>query len=222
VPPSGASDFKPAAGVHWLTPVYDLGVALLTRERRWREALLEQVAPADDDVIVDVGCGTGTWLLMAARAAPRAALVGIDPDLRILARARRKAERAGARVAWLSGVGADVASLLGARRPSKIVSSLMLHHLVPDEQARALGAWHAALRPGGELHVADYGLQRTATMRFLFRATVQRLDGVATTAGNARGELPERIGRAGFNAVRETRAVRTPTGSISLYRAERQ
>ena len=36
-------DFTPAAGHHWLTPFYDFGLAVLTRERRWRDALIAQM-----------------------------------------------------------------------------------------------------------------------------------------------------------------------------------
>ncbi|MBS3651873.1 hypothetical protein KEU06_25010 [Pseudaminobacter sp. 19-2017] len=55
--------FTPAAGHHWLTPFYDVGLAALTRERQWRNALLAQVRPGGDDVIADIGCGTGSLLV---------------------------------------------------------------------------------------------------------------------------------------------------------------
>ena len=78
----------------------------------------------------------------------------------------------------------------------------------------------AALVPGGELHVADYGLQRTRLMRKLFRI-VQAGDGFENTEPNARGVLPELMTRVGFRNVQETAVIPTPTGSVSLYRAER-
>jgi hypothetical protein len=78
----------------------------------------------------------------------------------------------------------------------------------------------AALVPGGELHVADYGLQHTPLMRKLFRV-VQAGHGVANSEPNARGVLPELMEGVGFARVRETAVIATPTGSVSLYRAER-
>lgn len=220
--PAGARrDYTPAAGVAWLAPVYDLGIAWLTREQRWRAALLEQVNPHVRDVIVDVGCGTGSWLLLAARAAPGAALVGIDPDPEILARARAKAHRATVQVEWLQGYADQVPALLGDRRITKIVCSLMFHHLLPDDKRRAFTAFHAALPAGGELYVADYGLQRSLLMRALFRGTVQRLDGLSSTESNARGVLPGLMREAGFVEVRETQTIPTATGSLSLYRGTR-
>ena len=74
--------------------------------------------------------------------------------------------------------------------------------------------------PGGALHVADYGLQRTGLMRRLFRI-VQSGDGYENTEPNARGVLLELIVAAGFRDVRETHVIPTPTGSISIYRASR-
>ena len=222
--PAGATpqpSFIPAAGVTWLTPLYDMGVALLTRERVWRQALLRQVAPGDGDVVAEVGCGTGSWLVLAARAAPRAVFVGIDPDRAVLARARSKARANSVTIEWLEGYADQTDALLRGRRATKIVCALVFHHLSPDGQRCALAAFHATIAPRGELHIADYGLQRSRRMRFLFRQTIQRLDGVATTAANARGEVPERCREAGFHEVAETCCFATLTGSISLYRARR-
>jgi hypothetical protein len=58
-------------------------------------------------------------------------------------------------------------------------------------------------------------------MRRLFRI-VQQGDGYENTEPNARGVLPELMKEVGFHAVEETAVVATPTGSISLYRAQRK
>ena len=55
-------------------------------------------------------------------------------------------------------------------------------------------------------------------MRKLFRI-VQEGDGYENTEPNARGVLPELMSRVGFRDVREAAVIRTPTGSLSLYRA---
>ncbi len=68
--------------------------------------------------------------------------------------------------------------------------------------------------------IADYGLQRTALMRRLFRI-VQKGDGYENTQPNADGILPELIAAAGFINVRVPFVISTPTGSFSIYRAER-
>jgi hypothetical protein len=95
-------------------------------------------------------------------------------------------------------------------------------HQVPLEEKRAgLAALHEALTPGGSLHVADYGLQRTAKMRKRFRL-VQKGDGFDVTEPNARGVLPELMADVGFDSVEETDVFDTISGSISIYRAVRR
>lgn len=202
--------YTPAAGHHWLTPVYDFGVAALTREHRWRSALIKQVRPRAGDVIADIGCGTGSLLVRLGNAAPSARLLGIDPDPAVLACARKKVAAAGL-----------TAELLAGPPPTKIVSSLVFHQVPMDEKVAALAAMYAALGADGEVHIADYGLQRTPLMRGLFRAIVQNLDGHVNTQPNADGILPELMRRARFRGVEETLVIPTLSGSISLYRGTR-
>ena len=128
-PNPAARGFTPAAGVRWLTPLYDAGVAVATRERRWRRLLVEQVRAGSGDVIVDVGCGTGSLLVLLGRAAPGASLVGIDPDPEVLRRAAGKAAAAGLAIEFLRGFAEDTAALLAGRRATKAVSSLVFHQV---------------------------------------------------------------------------------------------
>jgi ubiquinone/menaquinone biosynthesis C-methylase UbiE len=211
----GARDFTPAAPQLWL---YDFLVAVLTREGRWRGALLDQIRPGSSDVIADVGCGTATLLVRIGRLSPQTRLYGIDPDPAIRERARRKLDAAGIAAELMAGYARDAAQLLAGRGVNKIVSSLMFHQVPLAEKRAGLAAMRAALVPGGELHVGDYGLQRTRLMRRLFRI-VQEGDGYENTEPNAQGVLPELMREVGFSDVRETDVIPTPSGSISIYRA---
>jgi ubiquinone/menaquinone biosynthesis C-methylase UbiE len=210
-------DYTPAAPQLW---IYDALVVVLSLGPRWRAALLAQIAPREGDVIADVGCGTGTQLVKIGRAAPGVTLIGIDPDPDVLVRARRKLARARVVAGLTRGYARDAEALLRDRDVNKIVSSLMFHQVPLAEKEAGLAAMRGALVPGGELHVADYGLQRTPLMRKLFRV-VQAGDGYEDTEPNARGVLPELMERVGFARVREAAVIATPTGSISIYRAER-
>lgn len=210
-------DYVPAAPQLWL---YDALVVVLARAPRWRRALLSQIAPREGDVIADIGCGTGTQLVKIGRRAAGVTLIGVDPDPDVLHRARRKLAKARVVAGLTRGYARDVAELLRDRGVNKIVSSLVFHQVPLAEKAAGLAAMCHALVPGGELHVADYGLQRTPLMRKLFRI-VQAGDGFENTEPNARGVLPELMSRVGFQRVTETAVIATLTGSISLYRAER-
>jgi hypothetical protein len=58
-------------------------------------------------------------------------------------------------------------------------------------------------------------------MRLAVRMTVQMLDGIAPTALNVRGELPEVLAGAGLTDVSVRERVRTPTGSYEVMTATR-
>jgi 2-polyprenyl-3-methyl-5-hydroxy-6-metoxy-1,4-benzoquinol methylase len=213
--PSATQDYTPALGHRALTPLYDFAIATMTREGRWRGALLRQAAPRAGERILDIGCGTGTLTRVLKRAAPDAVIMGVDPDPDVLARARRANVRAGMDIPYYEGFF-DEAFATNHGPFDKIVSSLVLHQVPLEGKRTILRQAFAALKPGGAIHIADYGLQRSRLMRFLFRHTVQRIDGVRDTEPNARGILPELMTEAGFSPVQVTRTIHTPTGSISL------
>ena len=214
---SDGRDYTPAAPQLWM---YDFLCAVLTRASRWRGTLLRQIDPTAGDVVADVGCGTGSQMKLLAQSCPALTLIGIDPDPAVLERARRKIAGSGASIELRHGYAREAEQVLRGRRVNKIVSSLVFHQVPLDEKRAGLSAMHQALIPGGALHVADYGLQRTDLMRRLFRI-VQSGDGYENTEPNARGVLPELMVAAGFRDVYETHVIPTPTGSISIYRASR-
>ena len=212
--------FTPAAGRFAPTFIYD-SVMALTRERLWRTTIVAHLAPQPDDVVVDVGCGTGSLAVLIARIQPQARVIGIDPDPEVLAIAVRKAEGAHAEVEWRTAMGDDLSSTIPDRSVDGVVSSLVLHQCPMPKKRAIIAAMFAALRPGGRLVIADYGQQRTWLMRNAFRI-VQLADGKADTQPNADGVLPELLAEADFRNVREADVVSTITGSISIYVASKE
>jgi SAM-dependent methyltransferase len=208
-------NFTPAMGRFAPTRFYDPVVAL-TRERLWRALAAMYVAPRPDDVIADVGCGTGSLALLLARTEPRARLVGLDPDPDVLAVARRKAAATDAAVQWCVGMGDALVESLGANSVDTAVSSLVLHQCPVTMKRGVLASMCAVLRPGGKVVIADYGLQRTTLMRLAFRI-VQLADGKEDTQPSADGVIPELMSEVGFREVREAEVVPTVSGSISVY-----
>jgi ubiquinone/menaquinone biosynthesis C-methylase UbiE len=206
--------YVPALGDRRLSPFYDATVSLMTCERTWHRAFVKQIAPEPRDVVLDVGCGTGTLAVLLKKACPAASVYGIDPDPEILSRAEIKARDAGVLVHFAKGYAQETAA--SRIRPNKIVSSLTLHQLPLVGKRSAILSAYAALRSGGELHIADYGEQRSPLMKLAFRQ-VQALDGFDNTQPNAEGAIPELMTYAGFTDVEETKVIQTPTGAISLY-----
>ena len=213
---SDQKDFIPALGRAELTGDYDRVIAVMTRERRWRAVLLDLLDPADGELIVDIGAGTGSQAIAIKARCPGARVVGIVPDPAVLDIAKEKAMAAGVDVEWLEGFGDEADRKVGTAVADKVISSLVFHQCDVPVKSEILRAMVRLGRPGASVIVADYGLQRTLLMRLLFRQ-VQALDGWERTGFNAKGKLPQLMADAGLVGVAERRVIPTPTGSISIY-----
>ncbi len=122
---------------------------------------------------------------IASRGGFEPAQVGLEPDSAVLGRARAKEAAAGVAPLFVE-VFMSEEGLSRLKPLSKITSSL-----VPlSEKRRMLSLMRRAIAEGGSVHIADYGEQRAGLSRWLFRHTVQSLDGVEDTQPNADGILP--------------------------------
>ena len=145
-------EYLPAMGRAALLPLYDPFTRLLgVRDVHWR--LVAQAGIEPDATVVEIGCGTGNLLLLAARAVPSATLIGLDPDPGALAVARRKARRAGVTLRLDHGYADRLPYPDGS--VDRVLSAFMLHHLPGDQQQAALREVHRVLAPGGRLHLLD-------------------------------------------------------------------
>lgn len=212
--------FVPALGHERLTPFYDRALRLATREATWRGAFVDQICPETGDIILDVGCGTGTLAIQLARRAPGARIVGIDPDPAALKIAQAKAAQAGVEVEWQRGFARDAAEAPGSGLASKVVSSLVFHQVPVPEKRAGLAAMFRAARPGATIHVADYARQSSTIMRMLF-TIIGRLDGFENTRPNANGAVERLLEEFSGVPVKARRIVPTPTGAISLFACRR-
>ena len=192
----------------------------MTREAAWRTRLVERIDARKGEAVLDVGSGTGSLAIALTAAAPRCRIRGIDPDPAAVALARQKAARAGSSATFNQG-SFDEPATHNAGVIDKISCSLVLHQVPIAEKQRLLRAMFERLRPGGQLFVADYGLQPTFIMRLAFRLTVQMIDGRSDTEANADGILPTLIEDAGFDGMTLLDSFDTATGRIDIIRAEK-
>ncbi len=146
--------FISALGYRWLNRLYDPLLRWTMPERRFKTRLLQLARIEPHDRILDLGCGTGTLMLLMQKSAPNAGVNGVDGDLEILRLATSKAsdERLRLKVttgmAWALPYQGDCFG--------RVLTTLVLHHLNRENKQRALGEAHRVLRAGGQLHIADW------------------------------------------------------------------
>jgi SAM-dependent methyltransferase len=216
---SDDTGFIPALRFHGLTPLFDSVAAVAVRDRAIKRRVLARAEIASGEEVLDVGCGTGTLAVAAARSAEGVKVTGLDADATILARARRRAAEAGLAIRFHEG--RSTALPYADASFDLVLSTLMFHHL-PDEAKRQTAAELArVLRPAGRLVVADPGRPHDPLMRIAVLVTVQLLDGFATTALSVRGGLPDVLAGAGFREVSERDRMRTPTGTYEVMTMRR-
>ena len=81
----------PALRFNALTPLYDRVVRYTTRERLFKNMLLDAACIKHGESVLDVGCGTGTVMLAIANREPTAQITGIDANAEILQLATQQA-----------------------------------------------------------------------------------------------------------------------------------
>ena len=143
-------------------------------------------------------------------------MIGVDGDPEVLALAHAKPGADA--VQWRKGP-ATALPLPGASA-DRIVMSLLLHHLDPGAKRTALAEAVRVLRPGGRLHVADWGRPRDPLMRAAAWA-LERVDGPEVLREHLDGALHGVLGDAGFVAVAVHDRLRTGWGSLELLSALR-
>lgn len=208
--------YVPALGFHWLTRYYDAVVSVTTRERTFKQALIGQADFKPGQRVLDLACGTGTLAIWIKEHQPQADVTGVDGDPAILSLASRKALKAGVSVKFDRALS-DSLPYPGAHF-DRVVSSLFFHHLSWENKERTVRELFRVLKPGGEIHVADWGRATNALMRGLF-IFIQLLDGFKNTQDNVSGKLIILFDQAGFVEVTQRRTFSTVYGTMALYSA---
>ncbi len=167
--------------------------------------------------MLDLGCGTGTLALLLERHRARPHVTGLDADAEILALAKLKPSLG--RLTLVQGLGQELP--FPEASFDRVTSSLFFHHLSREAKEATLAEAWRVLKPGGELHVADWGAPANLLMRGLF-FFVRLLDGFDVTADNVQGNLPRLMLEAGFDRAIENERFSTMFGTLSLYSAVRR
>jgi SAM-dependent methyltransferase len=149
---SKTREYIPGLGKHFLTPLYDV-MHHVAGLRPIHQEMITLAGLGDGHRVLDVGCATANLLRAIGGQHPNVELVGLDPDQKALARARRKARRAGLAMRLDRGFAQELpypdASF------DRVFSSLMLHHLDSTSKDTLLAEVRRVLRPEGLLILAD-------------------------------------------------------------------
>lgn len=210
--------YIPALKYDWLTPVYDPLLKWTMGEFAFKRQLVRQAGIEKGNRVLDLGCGTATLTLLLKKSHPEAEVVGLDGDPKVLEIAKTKAVKTGLKIALDRGMAFELP--YPDRSFDRVLSSLVFHHLTRDNKVRTLKEVFRVLKPGGELHVADWGKPQNTLMRVAF-LLVQMLDGFNTTADSVNGLLPELFSQAGFEDIQQTDRHITLFGTLALYRARK-
>lgn len=210
-----AGNFIPALRFRILTPVYDTFLHVVMKETQLKSRLITQLNPIDNEKILDFGCGTGTLMLMIKKVRPGSVVYGIDIDHQVLEIAEKKAQREGVDIHLIKYNGITLP--FADESFDKVVTSLVLHHLSKKEKFGIFGEIYRVLKKGGELHILDFGIQRSLYTRLLTAA----LKFLEPIGDNILGKIPEYLIISGFENVGELHSENTLFGEVSFYRSKK-
>lgn len=126
-----------------------------------RDKLIKELPVGAADHICEVGCGTARNLVMLAQRNPGAAFYGIDASSEMLKTAGESVAAAGlsGRIKLATALSTDFTpALLGHSRPfDRLIYSYSLSMM--DDWREALEHGFKQMKPGGTIHVVDFGNQ---------------------------------------------------------------
>jgi len=138
-----------------------------------RDRLIAEIEARDGARVLEIGCGTGRNLIVAARKYPGARCFGIDVSTEMLNSAIGAISRAGLtariRIAHGDATRFDPDSLFGIARFDRIFISYSLS-MIPQWRG-VLDTAVSLLAPDGELRIVDFGGQERlpGAIRWLLR-----------------------------------------------------
>jgi ubiquinone/menaquinone biosynthesis C-methylase UbiE len=137
---------------------YDLLLWLITlgRERAFREQMLRLAHLEPGESVLDVGCGTGTLAIAAKlQVGTTGTVCGLDASPEMIARARKKARKAGVEVVFKKAFAQSLPFADG--QFDVVQTTIMLHHLSRKAREELAVEIRRVLKPGGRVLAIDFG-----------------------------------------------------------------
>jgi len=205
--------------LHWAER-YDLLAWLLThgRERELREVIIRLAGLETGNDVLDIGCGTGTLAIAAARhVGTTGAVTGIDASPAMIGRASRKAQKAGVRATFEVAVAENLP--FQDRRFDVVFSTLMLHHLPRKTRQACAREIRRVLKNDGCVVAVDFGrVKRRGLLADFHQHGHVEVEDIAKLLVDA-GLTPIRSGPLGMNDLNFVVADVSGKADVSAHRA---
>jgi ubiquinone/menaquinone biosynthesis C-methylase UbiE len=198
---------------------YDLllRLAMLGRERAFREKVLSLARLERGESVLDVGCGTGTLAIAAKQhVGPAGVVHGIDASPEMVDRAGRKATKA--RVDVIFTIAAAQALPFPDAWFDVVLTTIMLHHLPRSARQQCAREIGRVLKPCGRVLAVDFATsswEERGLLARLHRHGRVDLDEIVTIFGQVGLNVIE-TGAVGFRSTQFVLATARGTDHESL------
>ncbi len=185
----------PALNFDFLTPFFDFFLSLAGYGTAFREKILKAAKVEDGENILDVGCGTGSLLILAKQKFPNIKATGIDADEKILNIFEKKINKLNLDIKIIKTGAQDMPFTSGSF--DLVISSLVFHHLPTELKKQAMKEVHRILKPQGRFLLVDFG----PSLYLKILNPILRSLGVQeawTQQDNIEGRIPQFLKEAGF------------------------
>ncbi len=196
-----------------LTPMYDFLIRTTMRENKFRDQFIDSLNLRGDEKVLDIGCGTGSLLILMKERFPKIEATGIDGDSTILKKARAKSQAKGLSITFQSAFSTELP--YENEQFDIVVSSLMFHHLTRSQKLASFEEADRVLKKNGSVHILDWSTPSNKVMRILFYS-VQLLDGFETTTDNVEGALLKYL-ETGFSNTKRHSPFNTVFGTLAVH-----
>ena len=187
--------YIPPISWHILTPLHDFSCNIIGLGRKFKQEVLDSISLNNNNVIADIGCGTGVFLEIAKEKYPEASFIGVDPDEKSLTIARERFKKAKLIIELKEGFAECLP--LADSSVNICFSTLAFHHMPDDIKRKAIQEMHRILISGGTVVIADFG-KSTGILFKLFHI-FQKIEYIK---GNFDGLIIKYLDEVGFKNTR--------------------